>query len=207
MKKTGMILALAILLPLSAFAGKKKQPPQPDTDWLNAPTPDGSPTLKETSDWLAKTLQDYGGYHPHCGSPGPCLGSFPVLSDVGIDNTCTFRWTEETNASRDAIYSYAVPLGAVTEITVAPTDDGLAPNLTIKTGQVTAISAGERVNKTHEALASAGFDLYGTPPPKLNAPAPESKERMAPRIQKALQHAVDLCRSTYQAPAQAKQLF
>lgn len=111
MKKTGIFLTLAILLPLSAFAGRKKQPPQPEstqqqqdgTDWLNAPTPDGSPTLKETSDWLARTLQDYGGYYPNCGSPGPCLGYFPALSGVGIDNTCTFRWTEVSNASKDAI--------------------------------------------------------------------------------------------------------
>jgi hypothetical protein len=57
MKKSLTVLAIVILLALSAFAGKKKD----STDWLNAPTPDGSPTLKETSDWLAKTLQDYGG--------------------------------------------------------------------------------------------------------------------------------------------------
>ena len=42
--ETLFILTMAVLLPISALGGKKKQ--KDSTDWLNAPTPDGSPTTQ-----------------------------------------------------------------------------------------------------------------------------------------------------------------
>jgi hypothetical protein len=55
----------------------------------------------------------------------------------------------------------------------------------------------------------ASFDIYigNNPHVTPGAPLPEDIDQMAPRIQKALQHAVDLCRGTFNAPAQSKQPF
>ena len=199
MTKTGIILTLAILLPLSALAGKKKQQQSDGTDWLNAPTPDGSPTLKETSDWLAKTLADYGGSD---------WDTYPArVADVGIDNTCTFRWKAVTDPGKHSSYDgFAVPLGAVTSVAISPqsSDGHNWLDLNISTGNVAAIrGSGGSVPATEMSW----IVISRMPAPKLNAPTPETPEQMAPRIQKALQHAVDLCRSTYQAPAQSKELF
>lgn len=117
MKKNILVLLAAILLPLSAFGAKKKQP-QDSTDWLNAPTPDGSPTLKETSDWLAKTLAGYGG--------DPRGTVYSVVQSVGIDNNCNFSYTESSRARDNKSYrettEVSFPLGAVTDVHIEGVD-------------------------------------------------------------------------------------
>jgi len=121
-KKTIAVLVVSILLPLSAFAAKKKQAQQDSTDWLNAPTPDGSPTLKETSDWLARTLTDYGG--------DPRGAVYTVIQNVRIDNNCNFSFTVASRAQDNKSYhestELTVPLGAVTDVHIEGVDgDGL----------------------------------------------------------------------------------
>ncbi len=68
MKKILTILIITAVWPASFVAGQTKQDSGSvqatsqgtEVNWLDAPTPDGSPTLRETSDWLAKTLTVYG---------------------------------------------------------------------------------------------------------------------------------------------------
>src|SRR5271168_4417284 len=62
MKNIFMILFVVTLLVVASL-GQQTAPLQADVNWLDAPTPDGSPTLRETSDWLGKTLSLYGGFH------------------------------------------------------------------------------------------------------------------------------------------------
>jgi len=195
-KKTGIILMLAILLPLSAFADKKKRPPQDNTDWLNAPTPDGSPTLKQTSDWLASVIGDYGNYEC-CGFP------FGRIVDVGIDNQCTFQWREVSDSTKHPLYmNFSVPLGAVTSVEIQ--DNNGATQIWIRTGDIGAIrGSGQAVSAT----PIVGIDLTRIQHLKPDVPVPQTAQEMAPRIQKALQHAVDLCRSTHQEPAQSNEPF
>jgi hypothetical protein len=136
MKRGAMILLLAILLPPSAFAGsRKKQAPQPDsTDWLNAPTPDGSPTLKETSDWLARTLADYGG--------DPRGNVYSFVQSVRIDNNCNFDFTEVSRARDNKSYHDAtevtIPLGAVTDVHIEGVDGEGLTHLVEDAGYIAA---------------------------------------------------------------------
>jgi hypothetical protein len=208
-KKTGMILMLAILLPLSAFAGQKKQQDgtekqQPDgTDWLNAPTPDGSPTLKETSDWLAKTLQDYGGSDS---------GLYQMVSGVRIDNNCTLSYNEDEDNGSSIHFS--VPLGAITNVEADTlSEDGEVGAVTLRTGQVAAVdlrsSDGNRRRPRTSALVAnmAEIDILRTPHAHLGGELPQTRQQIIPRVVSALQHAVSLCRSTHQAPAQSNEPF
>src|ERR1700744_682859 len=119
MKKTLITLTIAFLLPVAAFASHKKNAsPQDSIDWLNAPTPDGSPTLKETSDWLAGILADYGG--------DPTGKVYTVIQSVRIDNNCTFNYTEASRARDNRGYhettEVSFPLGAVTDVHIEGVD-------------------------------------------------------------------------------------
>jgi hypothetical protein len=233
MKKILTILTIAILLPASAFAGKKKDsqrnqdlqqsndpqqwqvpddtPQSPDgTDWLNAPTPDGSPTLKETSDWLAKVLDEYGGNE----STERLFES--SIKRAKIDNSCNLSYLELGLGGGGTISKVSVPLGAITSIEIRNNDAG--PFVKWETGKL----ALARYVKLHFASGNtlvedekyyyAGFFtmIARRPPPISTAPGaeiPQSPEQMAPRIVKALQHAADLCKTTYKAPDQAKEPF
>lgn len=119
MKTILTIFTIALLLPAAAFAGKKKSASaQDNTDWLNAPTPDGSPTLKETSDWLARTLADYGG--------DPSGSVYTVVQNVHIDNNCNFNYTLASRARDNKSYhettEVSFALGAVTDVHIEGVD-------------------------------------------------------------------------------------
>lgn len=196
MKKSLWFLMLTVSLSVSAFAGKKKE--QNTTDWLNAPTPDGSPTLKETSDWLSQTMEAYGG---NTRDPAAVIG-------VRIDNSCNFYWTlRVTDRSWNKyldITDYSLPLGAVTSVSATQT------GVRLETGQVTAIRLqghGHYEHRTDTAADSAGFEVSRMPEPKAGGEAPQQPEQVIPRIVNALQHAVSLCQSTYKPPVQTKQPF
>jgi hypothetical protein len=182
------ISAIAMFLPLLAMAGRRK-----DTiDRLNAPTSDGSPTLKQTGDWLAKTLADYGGENdsPTCG--------------LAIDNSCTLHWSDGKGRGSE---SFSVPLGAVTSVEIVPQNWNGGDrwlDLTIRTGNVAAI----RQDGTSFAEAQTWFVLgRRMPAAKPSESLPQVPDQMAPRIQTALQHAVSLCQNTYQSPSQPDNLF
>lgn len=196
MKKILIILMMAILLPAAAFGQQTAS--QEQVNWLDAPTPDGSPTLRETSDYLAKTLQEYGGY-----------------SGLGIDNTCTLRWDEPWLSVK-----YAVPLGAVQFIAATTsTSDKTYPAIELTTGNMAAIEQQQLTpprarhhSKEHpvseaKALTLVFFELTEQPIAHLGESVPMTGWEINPHIIAAMQHAVGLCQSAYKAPAQAKQPF
>jgi hypothetical protein len=217
MKKMGIILMVTVLLALSAFAGKKKpQDIQDSTDWLNAPTPDGSPTLKETSDWLAKTLQDYGGYF----SDGD--GAVRTIQEVRIDNNCMFSYTTVSsgdNGRHTETTSTSLPLGAVSEVIGGNSghpnpsywggedEYGKLLGFEIKTGQMDAVQNHGRRGSVSPVANEAAIDVSNMPKALLGHEDPQKPYQMIPRIVSALQHAVSLCQSAYKAPAQTKEPF
>jgi hypothetical protein len=201
MKRILAILAIAILLPVAALAAKKKDQAQTGTDWLNAPTPDGSPTLKETSDWLAKTMEAYGGDN----------SNQPVtISGVRIDNSCNFYWTATV---RDRswnkylnINDYSLALGAVTNVSAGDDNSGIL----IQTGQVEAVrldNHGHYEHRTQNASNSGYFSVSRMPEAQAGGAVPQNPQQMVGRIVSALQHAVNLCQSAYKAPAETKEPF
>jgi hypothetical protein len=211
------VLALAIFLSSSAFAGSsKQQATQDSTDRLNAPTADGSPTLQVTSDWLAKTLQDYGG-----DLPNNDYDDFYI--NVGIDNNCRLSYADKSVEKDNGAYEIretTVILGAVDSVNVDAMDLNDNHNVIgMTTGKVAAVSETDHPQTTvkGKALASptpplTSNKIYGifierTPPPRPGADIPETNAQMVPRIVAALQHAVSLCQGTYTPPAQAKQPF
>lgn len=201
MKKILVVVAIAVLLPCAALAAKKKDQPQNGTDWLNAPTPDGSPTLKETSDWLAKTMEAYGGDN----------SNQPVtITGVHIDNSCNFYWTATVrdrswNKYLD-ITDFSIALGAVTNLTPGNNDDGVL----IQTGQVEAVRTdthGHYEHRSERASNSGYFGVSRIPEAQPGGAVPQNPQQMVGRIVSALQHAVNLCQSAYKAPDQTKEPF
>jgi hypothetical protein len=120
LKKRPMLLTIAVLLPaITLAAGKNKQQPVQDgVDRLNAPTADGNPTLKVTSDWLATTIKKYDGIF----LPPDGQGAFH-LENVFIDNGCTFQATNSSyyDGVGGGIVYFSIPLGAVDEVLQVPT--------------------------------------------------------------------------------------
>lgn len=200
-KRILMVMTMATLLPMCAFAGKKKQQPQPQdgTDWLNAPPPDGSPTLKQTSDWLAKTLEGYGG--------GYANGITYSISGVRVDNDCSFHYTEkDTGDHYKDIVDVSFPLGAVTSVSSQLSQEDSVHNVTVKTGDVNLVKFSRPKDK--DAWREFAFVWVGRMPQEIaGGEARQAPEQMLPHIVSALQHAVDLCKSNYQPPAQSKEPF
>jgi hypothetical protein len=212
MKQTLIIIIFAGALMFLAFLPSIAQ------DRLNAPTSDASPTLQATSDWLAKTVVVYGGGgHDSAYVPE----SYTYFS---VDNSCTLSYVEAIadppRVQFGHPYNYfmdSVPLGAVTKIkasgTTTTVNGIMVPSsISIETGNVAAVSFGN----SNGAPATYGIRHYTNratlwfgkiPPTVPGADIPASPEQMLPRIQKALQHAVDLCRGTYASAPQAKEPF
>lgn len=192
MKKILITLMTAILLPAVAFGQQTAS--QEQVNWLDAPTPDGSPTLRETSDYLAKTMQEYGGY-----------------SVFGIDNSCTLRWEEPGYAS----LKYTVPMGAVQSIeATTSTSDRTYPAIQLTTGNIAAIEQQQTILGKHhskeqkvKALTMVFFTIDQQPIAHLGENTPMTGWDMNPHIISAMQHAVGLCKSAYKAPVQAKEPF
>jgi hypothetical protein len=213
MKTLLVILTIAVLLPVAAFAGKKEQPQpqntpkqQDTTDWLNAPTPDGSPTLKETSDWLAQTIEAFGW--------GGNDSDDYTYQGVAIDNACTFHYTVVTTHYKVSgmkkkpvnvnKFDVSIPLGSVTDVYVDSDSDVVwrrAHAVMIKTGSLAVVRNGTTFLNVGELA------IRRTPPVSPGGEMPEDPRYMVPRIISALQHAGSLCRSTYQGPVQKKQPF
>ena len=208
MKKAIVVLIIAILLPLSAFAGRKKQAPQPDstqqqdgTDWLNAPTPDGSPTLKETRDWLKRVLEGYGGYDYN--------GASRPIEDVQIDGKCNFAYKERYIYKLDKQnvidLSVVLPLGAVTNVSI---DQGYPGEVVLRlsTGQASAI----RQTQERKDSYTNSVNIFLERVPEAQGQqdqVPQTPNQMAPRVIGALEHAAELCRSVYKVPTQPKEPF
>jgi hypothetical protein len=213
MKKTILVLTVAILLPLSAFAGKKKDSSQPQdtTDWLNAPTPDGSPTLKETSDWLEKTLRTFAGAGTtRDGSPVYWNGySYPVYEHAAIDNQCNFHIVTVALGDRGRREKKGteilVPLGAVKSVeTNSPSYDDTGErwetDVVVRTTAPVIRANGDR------SEWSINFNKPMPNPNDASAIEVFPKD-IAPRVKSALDHAAALCQGTFKAPAQSKDPF
>lgn len=174
---------------------------QQEVDWLDAPTPDGSPTLRETSDWLAKTLIAYGG-------DDPADGSHARIGTAHIDNDCSFHVHINVTSVDDlsSALDVSLPLGAVVKVS-----DGVGevPNVMISTGSVKAILLATHTETStgSRRVQFVGLLLGSHPSADQEETAPQEPDQMLPRIIRALQHAVDLCRSSYQPPAQTKEPF
>jgi hypothetical protein len=150
------------------------------------------------------TLSQYGGgcwneYYKH------------RIEEAHIDNACRLTYKsvmidkENNKVDKDSTRRYAsVQLGAVTDVSFVELDN-------MGCGHVFAI-------KFETGSIAAAFDGYGvkswlqlridqSPRASAGAPMPDTPEQMGNRIEKALRHAVDLCRGTYQPPVQPKQPF
>ncbi len=155
------------------------------------------PTLKETGDWLKSNLEAYGGGCWHSGQNEP--SSEEKFSDVSIDNSCRLSYRRSLVHSNGKAFNQqviSIPLGAVSDVQVQETSDGgdcgSWMSIAVRTGN---IAGGADININREHSVSAGAII------------PQSPAQMAPRIQKAIQHAVELCRGTYKAPPTAKEPF
>jgi len=227
MVKNGIIAILmgAMLFPMSAFGSRRKQQAPETPDRLNAPTPDGSPTLKATSDWLAKALDGYGGLNQNFGPT--------VIQNFRIENDCSLRYTVRDTRWSDKHYFHdmdvSFPLGAVTQVHFAMTNGQIylidirtasvhlqtgirtgGNAIDVETGNVEAIQAIDRYpgqKPFPRSWSSVSIDLGRSPDPVSGAEVPQPLDEITPRIARALQHAVSLCQNTYQSPAQSDNLF
>jgi hypothetical protein len=202
MKKTLQILLVTILLPGAAFAGKKKD--QNATNWLDAPTPDGSPTLRETSDWLAKTLKDYAGAPEANGGMGY---DSPAYDSVSINNQCELSYTmipQDQYRRRDWKHAWriTVPLGAVDAVNAGPyeTPWRISWSVDLRTNPA-AIQGGGNVRSEENIIF---YSIEADPRDASKSVRPED---IAPRVKTAMQHAVDLCKAAYKPPTQEKEPF
>jgi hypothetical protein len=197
MKRILITLAIAILLPVSAFSAKKKDssPPPDATDWLNAPTPDGSPTLKETSDWLAKTWEAYGG------------DANTSYFAIHIDNDCSFHMSVAfRNGKHMSTNDWSFPLGAVSSV---DRDPDHAQSVKIATGNLAAVQVVRHGgnNRGTNYYSYIWYEVLKYPAVKPGGEIPQPADQMLPHIVNAFQHAVNLCHSAYKAPTAAKDPF
>jgi hypothetical protein len=162
-------------------------------------TPDNAgPTLKETTDWLKTNLEGYGGGCWNSGGEMP--SSEEKISDVSIDSSCRLSYkTSLVHSNGKAFHQQliSIPLGAVSDIqlgSVSSPGTGCADNWQI-------------VVKTGNIVGGATIDINREPSVVAGTIVPPTPTQMAPRIQKAIQRAVDLCRGTYKAPPSAKEPF
>ena len=209
------VAALAIAVSASAQQGTARIVPtagqSTPTNAEQGQTPDtAGPTLKETSDWLKSTLEGYGG---GCND----VQSYTKISDVSIDSSCrlsykeTFIWSSGVpdhfkkhigDVFRTNLIS--IPLGAVSDVQAgigSNSDCGDQWGIAINTGNVAAATINGSPN------SNAGITISNRPGMSAGAAVPQSPAQMSPRIQKAIQHAVNLCRGTYQGPAPTKDPF
>jgi hypothetical protein len=186
------------------------------------------PTLKETNDWLAKTLKVYAS-----GGPSDYYSGY-VFSNFEIDKNCNLSITENYNlddpneriAPKDTVHGtkvVTIPLGAITNVYRPPTqylkgDDSYFKDkiIAIETGQIAAVHMVTHYivppssnHVTTEDSNSNKYYVYVAMYPKASpgGEIPQPPSQMVPRVVSALQHAVSLCQGTYAAPPQAKEPF
>ena len=206
-------------------------PAQSGYDHLNAPTADGSPTLKVTSDWLATTIVNYKASLFVDPRSTPYFNEFQSqgIESPYIDSACIYHFTTNSN---DYSYHYLVPLGAISSVSALSIpvserepDMNYRPNLLLDTGSKTiaaiqAIKTLRNISRKHNNrnseqtvtnpiiyLSSIGIILNEVPLPSQGEAISPSLDQMNERTAKAFQHAVSLCAGTYQAPAQTTQPF
>lgn len=162
------------------------------------------PTLKETSDYLAKTLEEYGG-SDHRGS------ARSWITDVGIDSQCVLRWKEENRDIAVKKYfldrEYTIPLGAVHSFHSDPENPFL---IIVETGDIEAIRYTQNESGNHQysgAETQAAISIDRTPPAQPDSQAPLYPLQMVPHVGAALEHARTLCQGTYSKPVQTHSLF
>jgi hypothetical protein len=164
-----------------------------------------SPTLQETSDWLAKTLKEYSG-RTRQNDDGP---EILRTLDAGIKDSCMFYQIQQssfvTNGKRKTeTWKTEIPLGAVTAVYDGlEIHDGNHPR--IETFPISAIQF------TRPELGTSAEDaieivIEQTPSAQLGPEAPQPPAMIIPRIENAFKHAVELCHGTY-SHSQPKEPF
>ena len=160
---------------------------------------DGGPTLQETSDWLAKTLKEYGGIYYNSGQ----LQS--ALTDAWIGEDCTFHhksvgyeWKENRKLSSSWTEETAIPLGAVTSLRSSINPNQEVIGINIYTYPISAVQIDNTFNDgRHQVTTDDQIPMERSPNATLGGEAPQIPSEIIPRVEKALKHAVDLCRGTY----------
>lgn len=162
------------------------------------------PTLEETSAWIVQTLTLYGGDN----SPGMQY----IIKDVTIDG-CTFSYTYNWNTLQKLEpgkrYSdfarTTVPLNAVTLVQpIFGGNSGDVPGgFVLQTGRQALIEFSEGP-ANNQAMVLVASSPQG---PLPNGTVPQNPAVMAPRLIKAFQHAVDLCRAMYPPPQEQTEPF
>jgi hypothetical protein len=202
-------IALSFACLLSLYGKDKKQTGV--TDRLNAPTADGSPTLKQTSDWLAQMLLDMAGYDKEPAgledkgtwTKDDMSSIFHVrYPNVSIDNSCSLHWNnlswyagwsgraqdlpksiaKDATSSQHNVLLSAIPLdGGVFVSTFVSNDGNLnLPSVVIQVPDFPRVGD----HATYEFPIGINFGGHN-----------DTREDVAARIQKALQHAIELSRS------------
>jgi hypothetical protein len=168
-------------------------------------TPDsGGPSLKETSDWLKSNLEAYG---------GGCFNDtyYQKISDVSIDNSCKLSYKDALiKNSNNKIFlqrAYSIPLGAVSDIQLSSSGSpgtGCADGwlIEVNTGNIAVVTS-----NGGSPMPVARININNQPSMSVGGVVPQSPAQMAPRIQKAIQRAVNLCRGSFKAPPQAHEPF
>ena len=100
----------------------------------------------------------------------------------------------------------SIPLGAVSDVQLLSSSSpgsGCADgwSIDVNTGNVAVVTL------NGSPYSRASININNQPSMSAGAAVPQSPAQMVPRIQKAIQHAVDLCRGTYKAPPTAKEPF
>lgn len=197
-------LSVVVLFASQAAQAKKKIPPAPD---VPPPVAKSGPSFETTRDWMVSTLNQYGGYWEDSD------GIWHVYSNAAISNSCllTFQNDQYMNSYKSGSRPFpfdsgvvTIPLGAITSAALNQYRGGFF--ISILTGNISAITQNSGGGLT-PAMANYDLDINRMPHPVAGQPMPDSPQDMAKRFLPALQHMVDICKGTYQAPAQQKQPF
>jgi hypothetical protein len=202
--------ALAIAVSASAQQGTARMVSAaarsgPTTAGQDKAPDSGGATLKETSDWLKVNLEAYGAGCFNDNADGNNRRLDHRIFDVSIDNSCRLSYQEaafwpDNNKSLNKPRLISIPLGAVSDIHVYDAKDKGEDGTGCNYGSTIVI-------KTGNIVGGADIDIKKRPSVPAGAEIPPTPEQMALRIQKAIQHAVELCRGTYKAPPTAKEPF
>ncbi len=205
---TWLLLIFVFLAPQLAQA-KKKQPPPPQPP---PPVAKSGPSFEVTRDWLVSALAQYGG------TPSYVSCCWYAYSEAAISNSCVLTFhndeyqTDYKNGSTPMETStITMPIGAVTNTSLQSYGD--SPQLSIQTGNLAAITLTNSFHYNDKLRFPDGSEpsfgiLIGRQPQVVpGQPMPDSSADMAKRFQAAFQHMVDICKGTYQAPAQQNQPF
>jgi hypothetical protein len=207
-KIAGALLALAgMLLPQATMGQKKTEQTQPPP-----PVAKSGPSFEATRDWMVSTLSQYGG------TDEDSAGVWYVYSNVDISNECVltlqntqFQSDYKSGSKPFESWTVTIPIGAVTNAAVNQYRGDYF--ITLQTGGVAALTMtngiyfNDKRRVPDSAYPNISLDIGRAPQAIAGQPEPDNDIDMAKRFTTAFQHMMDICKGTYQDPAQPKQPF